>query len=54
LIQIFVEGVLGASIGGAAGIITGNIALRIIDTRLGQPLLSSTTASFADVTAVRL
>ena len=49
LIQFFVEGVLGASIGGATGFITGDIALRIIDARLGQPFLFSTTASLAEV-----
>ena len=44
LIQFFAEGTLGALTGGATGIITGNVALRIIDARLGQPFLFSTTA----------
>jgi len=41
--------VFGALIGSATGIITGAIALRIIDTRLGQPFLFSVTASLAAV-----
>jgi putative ABC transport system permease protein len=49
LLQFFVEGTLGALIGGIGGIVVGNIALRAIDARLDQPFLFSTIASLVEV-----
>jgi putative ABC transport system permease protein len=51
LLQFFAEGTLGAVLGGAAGIVAGNIALRAIGARLSQPFVFSTTASLFEVLA---
>jgi putative ABC transport system permease protein len=51
LIQFFAEGTLGALIGGTAGIVAGNMALRSIDAGLSQPFVFSTTVSFFEVLA---
>jgi putative ABC transport system permease protein len=51
LIQFFAEGTLGALIGGATGILVGNLALRTIDSRLNQPLVFSETAALGEVLA---
>lgn len=49
LFQFFVEGTLGALIGGVVGIAVGNVALRVIDARLSQPFLFSATETIAEV-----
>jgi putative ABC transport system permease protein len=51
LLQFFAEGTFGALMGGATGILAGNIALRTIDARLSQPLVFSATAAFGEVLA---
>jgi putative ABC transport system permease protein len=50
LIQFFVEGTLGALIGGAAGVVAGSFALRALDARLSQPFVFSTAGSLVGVT----
>lgn len=49
LLQFFAEGTLGVLIGGVTGIAIGNVALRVIDARLGQPFLFSTKTSLFEV-----
>jgi putative ABC transport system permease protein len=46
LIQFFAEGTIGALIGCGSGLAISYIALRIIDNRIGQPLMLSTRAVF--------
>lgn len=49
LIQFFAEGSIGTVMGGVSGVVAGNIALRVIDARLNQPFLFSTSTSLAEV-----
>jgi putative ABC transport system permease protein len=49
LIQFFGEGLLGTVLGGTTGMLIGNFALLVVDSRLDQPFLFSTTASLVEV-----
>jgi putative ABC transport system permease protein len=51
LVQFFAEGILGAMIGGGAGIVFGYFALRVMDARLKQPFVFSTSGAVGEVLA---
>jgi putative ABC transport system permease protein len=46
LVQFFTEGALGAMLGCFSAIPVANVALRLISTRVGQPLIFSPAAAF--------
>ncbi len=48
LVQFFAEGALGAMVGCCAGVILSYVALRVIDTRVQQPFLFSSTGALLE------